>query len=226
MFQSTLLAATAAAFVSVSASAGIIASWSFTTAIPTGTVGLQYLYGAADSGEQTAASSLSASHVNAAASYTTAAGNGSQYSFNSNNWTAGDAYYIRVSTAGYSAISVQWDQTRSSTGPSSFSFDMSVNGGASWSTLNSSITVIQAGGTGTNTLSWSSGGAYQSAFTTVVNADASADNQNLVLFRIRSNVTTSAAGTSRIDNVIVSGVPAPGAIGLLGIAGLLSRRRR
>lgn len=228
MFKTTLVAAAAAAAasISVSASGGIIAAWSFTSAVPAGSVGTSFTYGAADSGEQTAGSSVSSSHAAAATTYSSPAGNGSQFSFSSNNWTAGDAYIIAVNTSGYSGISVQWDQTRSSTGPSSFSFDMSSNGGSSWTTLNSTVAVIQAGLAGTNTLSWSTGGAYQAAFTTVVSAGAGADNVSAMLFRIRSNVTTSSGGTSRIDNVIVSGVPAPGAIGLLGVAGLLSRRRR
>jgi len=40
--------------------------------------------------------------------------------------------------------------------------------------------------------------------------------------------TVAAGGTNRIDNIIVSGdvVPAPGAIALLGLAGLVARRRR
>ena len=45
---------------------------------------------------------------------------------------------------------------------------------------------------------------------------------------MRTLVTTAAAGTNRVDNIVVSGnvAPAPGAIALLGLAGLIGRRRR
>ena len=41
-------------------------------------------------------------------------------------------------------------------------------------------------------------------------------------------MTTAAGGSNRIDNVTVSTgpVPAPGAVALLGLAGLAARRRR
>jgi MYXO-CTERM domain-containing protein len=57
---------------------------------------------------------------------------------------------------------------------------------------------------------------------------AAADNQSEVIFRFRSLVAGAATGSNRIDNVTVSvgAVPAPGAIALLGLAGLAGRRRR
>lgn len=64
-------------------------------------------------------------------------------------------------------------------------------------------------------------------FTHTVSVAAAKDSY--AWFRIRANVDGGDLGISQIDNIIVSGtaiVPAPGAIALLGIAGLLSRRRR
>ena len=224
--KSTLLLAVAAtSLISMSASAAVIASWSMPTAVPAATTGTSYNYGAANSGELTSGTMLSSAHAVAATTYSSPTGNGSTYSLSSNNWTIGDYYQVSVSTIGYSGVSISWDQTRSSTGPATFDAEMSVDGGANWTTILAGYSVVQAGGAGTNTTSWNSVNA-QAGFTLTAVAGAAADEQANVLFRLRSTVTTTAAGTNRIDNFIVSTVPAPGAIALLGLAGLIGRRRR
>ena len=224
--KSTLLLAVAAtSLISMSASAAVIASWSMPTAVPAATTGTSYNYGAANSGELTSGTMLSSAHAVAATTYSSPTGNGSTYSLSSNNWTIGDYYQVSVSTIGYSGVSISWDQTRSSTGPATFDAEMSVDGGANWTTILAGYSVVQAGGAGTNTTSWNST-TSQAAFTLTAVAGAAADEQANVLFRLRSTVTTTAAGTNRIDNFIVSTVPAPGAIALLGLAGLIGRRRR
>ena len=224
--KSTLLLAVAAtSLISMSASAAVIASWSMPTAVPAATTGTSYNYGAANSGELTSGTMLSSAHAVAATTYSSPTGNGSTYSLSTNNWTIGDYYQVSVSTIGYSGVSISWDQTRSSTGPATFDAVMSVDGGANWTTILAGYSVIQAGLAGTNTTSWNST-TSQAAFTLTAVAGAAADEQANVLFRLRSTVTTTAAGTNRIDNFIVSTVPAPGAIALLGLAGLIGRRRR
>ena len=225
----SLVAVVAATAVATSASAAVVAGWTITTAFPTGAgnvpTGVTYTVGAANEGLQTTGSELRSVHSLAAATYTSPAGNGSQYAFSSNNWSIGDYYEARLSTLGYSDISISWDQTRSSTGPATFELVMSTDGGANFTTLLASYTVLQSGG----------GGAPGTWSTTTYNpiyslnqAAAAADNQADVIFRFRSLATTAAAGSSRIDNVMIySGpVPAPGAIALLGVAGLAGLRRR
>ena len=209
----------------MSASAAVIASWSMPTAVPAATTGTSYNYGAANSGELTSGTMLSSAHAVAATTYSSPTGNGSTYSLSSNNWTIGDYYQVSVSTIGYSGVSISWDQTRSSTGPATFDAVMSVDGGANWTTILAGYSVIQAGLAGTNTTSWNST-TSQAAFTLTAVAGAAADEQANVLFRLRSTVMTVSPGTNRIDNFIVSTVPAPGAIALLGLAGLIGRRRR
>jgi len=219
--------AIAVALVS-SANGAMIAGWSITTAFPTGAgnvpTGNTYSVGAADQGDQTSGSSLSSYHTLAAATYTSPAGNGSQYAFSSNNWSIGDYYEARVSTSNYSNISVSWDQARSATGPASFELIFSVDGGTSWTTV-AAYTVLQSGGGGAPG-TWSS--TTYNALYSSSQALAGAEDASLLIVRFRSLVTTAAAGSSRIDNVVISGdvVPAPGAVALLAVAGLVSRRRR
>ena len=225
----SLVAVVAATAVATSASAAVVAGWTITTAFPTGAgnvpTGVTYTVGAANEGLQTTGSELRSVHSLAAAPYTSPAGNGSQYAFSSNNWSTGDFYEARLSTLGYSDISISWDQTRSSTGPATFELVMSTDGGANFTTLLASYTVLQSGGGGAPG-TWSST-TYNPIYS-LNQAAAAADNQANVIFRFRSLATTAAAGSSRIDNVMIySGpVPAPGAIALLGVAGLAGLRRR
>jgi MYXO-CTERM domain-containing protein len=219
--------AIAVALVS-SADGAMIAGWSITTAFPTGTgnvpTGQTYSVGAADQGEATAGTVLSSYHTLAAATYTSPAGNGSQYAFSSNNWSIGDYYEARVSTANFSNISVSWDQARSSTGPASFELIFSIDGGTSWTTV-SAYTVLQSGGGGAPG-TWSST-TYNSLYTNSFTL-AGAEDAGLLIIRFRSTVAGASTGSNRIDNVFVysGAVPAPGAMALLAVAGLASRRRR
>jgi len=167
-------------------------------------------------------------------SYTAPAGNGSSYAFSSNVWKAGDYYQAKFDTTGYTDLTFSWDMTRSSTGPASWIIEMGVNGGAFSSVLATFAPIVNttvAGGVS----AWSASIPQQSAFTTTVNLGASANNASEVIVRIRALVdpvnstgTYQAGGTARIDNIMVNGtaVPAPGAAALVGLAGLVARRRR
>lgn len=225
----SLVAVVAATAVATSASATLVAGWTITTAFPTGAgnvpTGVTYSVGAANDGLQTAGSVLRSVHSLAAATYTSPAGNGSQYAFSSNNWSTGDYYEARLSTLGYSDISISWDQCRSSTGPATFELVMSTDGGTNFTTLLASYAVLQSGGGGAPG-TWSS--TVYNPIYSLNQAAAAADNQADVIFRFRSLVTTASSGSNRIDNVMIySGpIPAPGAIALLGVAGLAGLRRR
>lgn len=104
---------------------------------------------------------------------------------------------------------------------------MSTDGGANWTTLLASYTVLQSGGGGAPA-TWSSTSTRNSIYTTTATLSG-ADNKGSVLVRFQSISGLSAAtGSNRIDNVEISGtaVPAPGALALVGLGGLVAGRRR
>jgi hypothetical protein len=191
------------------------------------------LAGRADSGARKLASNweLSSTHQLASSgttptSYTSPAGNGSAYAFSSNVWKAGDYYQAKFDTVGYSDVSFSWDMTRSSTGPATWIIEMSVNGGA-FTALNSSFAL-------SSSITFSAS-TYNALATNTLSLGASANNAAEVTVRIRALVDSvnssnvfQAGGTARIDNVLINGtlVPAPGAAALVGLAGLIARRRR
>ncbi len=230
------VAVVAAAALSAAANAALVVGWTMPTAFPTGTgnvpTGTTYLppgpngAGVADQGANFLGSQLSAVKSLAASTYTSPAGNGSQYSFSANNWSPGDSFQISFSATGYSGLSLSWDQARSSTGPVSFKVMMSVNGGTF--TQLQTYTVLQSGGGGAPA-TWSST-TYNSIYTNTINALAGTDNAASVVIRFVNNeaVASAASGSNRIDNIMVNGtlVPAPGAAALVGLAGLIARRRR
>jgi MYXO-CTERM domain-containing protein len=103
---------------------------------------------------------------------------------------------------------------------------MSVNGGA-FTALNPSFALA-------STISFSAT-TYNPLATNTLNLGSAADNAATVTVRIRALVDSvnssnvfQAGGTARIDNVMINGtaVPAPGALALLGVAGLVGSRRR
>jgi hypothetical protein len=230
------VASAVAALATSLAGADVIVGWTIPTAFPTGAgnvpTGFTYLPpgpngdGVADQGN-TAGTELRSVHAVAAATYTSPAGNGSARSFSSNNWSPGDYYQATFSTAGYTDISLSWDQARSSTGPAEFRVLMSLDGGSSFSEL-LSYTVLQSGGGGAPG-TWSST-TYNPLYTNILSLGALAADQGQVIIRFQNfeSVVSTASGTNRIDDIFVNGtvIPAPGALALLGLAGLASRRRR
>ena len=214
---SSLLIASAVIATASAASADVIAGWSIPTAV-TATTAATYSYGAANLGALVSGSMLSGTHSSASTAWSSPAGNGSTYALSSNAWNVGDYYQISLATTGYFSVSVAWEQTRSSTGPAGFEAVLSVDGGSTFSSLGA-YTVNQVSWNATVPVTTSSFGSLASA----------ADNQASVIirFKVVTAGTSTTTGTNRIDNIVVSGlIPAPGAVALIGLAGLVSRRRR
>jgi MYXO-CTERM domain-containing protein len=233
----SIIAVGVVAAVSVSASAAVVVGWTMPTAFPIGAgnvpTGTSYVppmlvgapAGQADQGVNLSGSEIKSVHALSAATYTSPAGNGNQYSFSSNNWSPNDYYQISFSTTGFAdALTLSWDQARSRTGPAPFKVSMSVNGG-SFTDL-STYTVLQSGGGGAPG-TWSTS-TYNSLYTNTVQLGTAASNAASVVIRFvnTSSTASAASGSNRIDNIFVTEVPAPGALALLGVAGLVGSRRR
>lgn len=218
-------AAVAAGFgifgVAQQADATVLGGWTFETSVPT-TAGPH----AAEEGTGSAL----ASHASTATVYSNPVGNGSAESFSANNWSVGDYWQFSTSTTGYQDITIQWDQVASSTGPRDFQLSYSLDGvgftnlGAEYSVLANSAP-----------LAWTSAEYRPEHTYGPISAPAVLDDQATIYFRLTNSSTVSAgggtvaaAGTNRVDNVLIEGtlIPEPATFGLLAAAGLLAMRRR
>ena len=130
----------------------------------------------------------------------------------------GSILELRVSTLGFTNITIAWVVQRSDTGFFNVVHRESNDGGATFFGF----------GSGTpNTNSW--GGSHTTLF-----SPSSSDNNPLFTVRIILNGATTEAGNIRFDNIVVSGtqiVPEPATMlllggGLAGGAAEVRRRRR
>jgi hypothetical protein len=160
-------------------------------------------------------------------------GNGSPSSFSANTWSTGDCFQFQVSTIGYMDLIVSYDQTRSSGGPTTFTFSYGTDGVNFSPFLVDYAVLNNATNTSPPTTPWGSTPLRQSAYTFAhdLSAIATVENAATVYFRIIDDSPTGAvSGTSRIDNFLVSAtlIPEPSALALIGVAAsaLIVRRFR
>lgn len=214
--------AIAGAAVSSATAQVTLAEWTFETSAPA-SIGPH----TAEAGINAASSFARGSNVAAGTrTFSSPAGNGSLRSFSGNGWATGDFYEFTTNTLGYQSITLTWDQTRSNTGPADFAVRVSTDNFATFTTLVSAYTVLV---NGAPNLSWGTTAGYQAVYTFApVAAGAGADNQANVAFRLVANVGAASGGTNRVDNVKIQGtlIPAPGALALVGLGGLVAARRR
>ena len=215
-----------------------LAKWTFEVNTPPDLANSTTITGiAADIGTGTA----SGIHASAATDWTTPVGNASSNSLSVNTWNSGDYFQFTTSTTGYENISVSWDQTGSSTGPTAFKLAYSTNG-TSFTDFASYSVVLS---TGTNIIfsdlttgsSWS---ATKTATNTTqsynLSAISSLNSITGVYFRLITTSSPAAGGTNRVDNFTITGtavaaaVPEPSTyaaiIGAVALVGAAVHRRR
>ena len=152
-------------------------------------------------------------HADPSTAYDNPTGNGSTESFSSNYWGIGDYYEFKTRTAGYQGITIAWDQTRSSTGPTTFSLDYSTDGNT-FTNLVPSYTVLS------DPNGWSQSTRIMTDVFGPDSAPAVLNNQATVYFRLTNLVAPgSGGGTNRVDNVEIQGTAQTGVTGACCISG-------
>lgn len=174
--------------------ATIISQWTFETDTPAdqGNSSTSQIVGANNGNANDKAFGV---HASGSTDWTTPAGSGSANSFSANTWAVGDYWQFEVDTRDFENISVSWDQMSSSTGPKDFGLFYSIDG-SSFSQFSSSFAVGS---------SFTSFSRDLSAATTI-NDDASVFFRLVVMSGTAVNgAGIGTAGSSRIDNITVSG---------------------
>jgi hypothetical protein len=229
LFKALAVACALLGLTSAPASAAMVAQWTFETSLP------------ATSGAfvpEVGAGLATAFHVNPATVYSSPAGNGSAHSFSSNTWTVGDYLQFRVSTAGFSGVSVSWDQTSSNTGPRDFQLQFSFDGSV-FMPISSQYSVLPNAAPNPPWNATSASPLF--GFSRDLSGIPELDNSPFAYFRLVNSSTVAAngslvaaGGTSRVDNFTVyatpTAVPLPAAAWLLGsgvlaLGGMVRRRR-
>lgn len=184
--------------IASSLEAATVAKWTFETSIPLAT-GASISGLAAEVGNGTA----SGLHASAVTAYSNPVGNGSAESFSANTWAIGDYYQFQTSLAVSSDIGLTWEQTRSSSGPASFTLWWSIDG------INFSPALTYA----VSATTWGSGSyTAGTAFSADLTSISGLDFANTAYFRLSAAAAPSAAGgTSRVDDFAVFSnyVPVP-----------------
>jgi len=189
-------------------SADDIARWTFETSIPAAAGPF-----AAEAGTYATSSFASGLHANAA-TYSSPSGNGSLHSFSSDNWSVGDYYQINTSSLGYTQLNLYLDQVSSNSGPQNFHVEYSTDG-----TTFHDLTPFNSNATynalANSNPAWNATTPRTGDNKTIALLQIHAlDNQPILDFRFVDTTTLSAAngtvgssGTSRVDNILLTGVP-------------------
>lgn len=230
-----LIAFVPALLAQATAFATPIAAWTFETSPPAGVSNDDDYPNpiSADSGTGIAGGH----HFSTSTDWNAPVGNGSNWSFDANFWTANDYFQFSVPTTGYSDIVVSWDIARSSTSaPDFFELQYSTAGaGGPFGVGMDDFAVLTNDAFGLPTRTSWNNTTDQSAYT--VTADLSAlstlDNNANVVFRLVAvDSATSASASVRVDNFQVSGiaVPEPASLVTMLVGGAMmffaGRRRR
>jgi hypothetical protein len=141
-------------------------------------------------------------------------------SFNANTWAIGDYYQFQVSTVGNAGIQVNWEQTRSATGPATWDLSYSTDG------VNFTVALNDYN---VNQITWSATPTNASSFSVDLTSVNALDNSSSVYFRvIAATAGGVGAGTARVDDFQVTAVPEPreyAAMAGLSLLGFAAYRR-
>jgi hypothetical protein len=133
------------------------------------------------------------------------------------------------STAGYDSITLAWNERHSNTSANTVAV-FATTDGTNWTEVQVFTFTPAATGTGDTWYqrSVTLGASYANAANFGFRVLAAFNPGSSGYLASRSTSSYGASGTLRFDDVTISGnlVPAPGAAALVGLAGLIARRRR
>ena len=208
-----------AAIVTASASADVITQWNFesqTLNASTGT-GLASLVGGVTN------------------TFATGFGGTGTFAMNTTNYAAqgsGDrtrGVQFSASTAGYNSITLAWNERHSNTSANTVAV-FATTDGSTWTEVQVFTFTPAPAGTGDVWYgrSVTLGAEYANTANFGFRVLAAFNPGSSGYAASRSTSTYGTAGTMRFDDVTINGslLPAPGAVALVGLAGLLARRRR
>jgi len=215
----SLTAAVAAMAIGSGALAGIITQWNFeaqTFNASTGT-GLASLVGGTNS------------------TFATGFGGSGTFALNTSNYAPQGTedrtrgVQFSGSTAGYDSITLTWNERHSNTSANTVAVFASADG-TNWTEVQVFTFTPAASGTGDTwfqrsvTLNASYANAANFGFRVLAAYNPGTSNY----LASRSTSTYGTSSTLRFDDVTISGnlIPAPGAVALVGMAGLVTTRRR
>ena len=209
----------------------LIAGWDFEgTSLPEGSTGTSRSGFFASAGTQVGVAEASGVHTDRRTGWATPSGNGSGKSLSATSWNVGDYFQFRVSSLGFTGLTVGWDQIRDSGAASNFNFSYSVDG-TNFTSFAAYVVSSPATFADNSSADWWSGStrAINTSYFYDLSTVTGLDNQSDVFFRlVATSLSTDTRHRGAIDNVIVTGVPEPSAVSLvfLGLGGWMAFRRR
>jgi hypothetical protein len=216
----TMIAPAVAAALTVTANAALVTKWNFEA---------QNL----NASEGTGTASLVGGVTSTFA--TGFGGGSSNFALNTTGYAAqntGDrtrGVQFSSSTSGYDSIVIEWNERHSNTAANTVAVFATADG-TNWTEVQVFTFTPAASGTGDTWYqrSVTLGAAYANAANFGFRVLAAFDPTAGTYLASRSTSTYATTGTLRFDDVTINGtlIPAPGALALLGVAGLVGARRR
>ncbi len=215
----TMIAPAVAAALTVAANAALVTQWNFEAQTLNASTG-------------TGTASLVGGVTN---TFATGFGGSGTFALNTTGYapqSTGDrtrGVQFSSSTSGYDSIVIEWNERHSNTAANTVAVFATADG-TNWTEVQVFTFTPAASGTGDTWYqrSVTLGAAYANAANFGFRVLAAFDPTAGTYLASRSTSTYATTGTLRFDDVTINGtlIPAPGALALLGVAGLVGARRR
>jgi hypothetical protein len=189
------LALLAGSFASVSAQT-TLAKWTFETSVP------------ATGGPLTPEEGSGSANSNTGGAFSNPAGWGSNESWSSNGWAAGEYFQFQTSSTASSGITVSWQQAGSASGPKNFRLEYSTDG--TNFTIHQSYVVNLSTWNATLTPAADQYTYDLSSITALNNAPAIYFRLTMVDTVSINNGVVATTGTGRVDNFTITAAPPAG----------------